>query len=375
MKRKADKKRLEVGAAILPLFFNNKMSTNDALSEQIDNAFCPAAGDATTCTIEFRRGSVTVSDDGVGVRDLNVLLTPGESGSRYDEDDIGSYGIGGKFGMFHFGKKVTVKTLREGQMFSHTVDFGLALKSGKWPYRFDASIWRPPVKNFRGTTIEITDLHRGRHRPTYASICDTLAHRYLLAIRAGRKIVVRWPGSKGMEERVLNPEDVVALFEQDVKEFHGEINGKRFTVVAGDTKNYNPGYNGLWIGYGFRFIARERNLNNRGLPSRFYGRVILGREWKTSLAPDKTDIIEDKDELLAKVYELLADWIELLRSQSEELRTEKINAKLSSLFENVIRLTGPGKTFVEDGLVGVGVHGPNPEPNPDPQPGPLDQKA
>jgi hypothetical protein len=289
MKRKSDRKRIEVPADILGLFFNWKMPTADALSELIDNAFGPAAGNASTCTIEFLRGSVKISDDGVGVRDMNALFTPGVSNSKYDEDDIGSYGVGGKFGIFHFGKKVTVKTVREGRLHSHTVDFGQAQKSGVWPYRYDPDVWRSPAKDQRGTTIEITELHRGRHRPSYEALCDTLAHRYLLATRGGRRITVRWmssnrgPNPGVQNERVLGSEDIIKLFEGDVKEFSGEINGKPFTVTAGDTKNYNPSLNGLWIGYGFRFIGREKSLNGRGLPSRFYGRVVLGKEWKTSL--------------------------------------------------------------------------------------------
>ena len=179
-----------------------------------------------------------------------------------------------------------------------------------------------------------------------------------------------WPHSGGEIE--LKGDDVVQLFEQDIREYKDEINGKPFTVLAGDIKDYHHDLSGLHIGYGFRFIKKLNELAGHTLPALFYGRVILGREWKTSLLPDKTDLVQDGDALEAKVYALLEDWIESLRKLSEEHRTSRICTKLSA-FSNKL-LAGGGEVSAidsdEDQMGGNrgggdGDHDPQPGPDPD----------
>jgi Histidine kinase-, DNA gyrase B-, and HSP90-like ATPase len=367
-RRKKPQPRMVIGPAVFNMFFNHKMSRVDALSELIDNAFGPAAGNASTCWIKFGNKKIVVSDDGVGVRDLNAIMTPGESGSRDDPEDIGSYGVGAKYGMFHFGTKVKIDTVREDGRHIHEIDFALAQRRNQMPrlYTGDGATTNKP----HGTEIIITNLHEGRHNPSYKYLCERLAHRYLLAQRAGKKIVVSWPHSGG--ELVLHGEDVVHLFEQDVREYNDEINGKPFTVLAGDIKDYHHDLSGLHIGYGFRFIKKLEELAGHTLPALFYGRVILGKEWKTCLLPDKTDFVRDGEALEAKVYALLKDWIEELRKLSEEHRTSRICTKLSA-FSNKL-LAGGGEVSAinsdedEDGGNrggGDGDHEPKPGPDPE----------
>ena len=350
MKRRSRRNnRMTIGPSIFNVLFKNKIPRLDALSELIDNAFGPAAGNAMICQIIFGKDKFTVRDDGVGVRDLNAILTPGESGSRDDAEDIGSYGIGAKFGMFHFGKSVKIDTVREGRRHHYSIDFGLAQERNQMPllYRGEGT-----ASKKTGTEITITDLHEGRHNPSYKFLCEGLAHRYLLAQRAGRKILVSWPGSKG--ELELKGDDTVHLYEQDVHEHHGEINGKSFTVLAGDIKEYSPTLSGLHIGFGFRFITRLTELAKHALPPLFYGRVILGREWKTSLSPDKTEVMDDREALEATIYEMLRDWIEELRKMAEEYRNEQICAKLSASMQNIMRIaTDVGDDYVEAGTIKV----------------------
>lgn len=328
-----------IGPNIFHVFFNQHMPRVDALSEFIDNAFGPAAGNASNCWIKFGKNKVTISDDGVGVRDLNAFMTPGESISRGDAEDIGSYGIGAKYGMFHFGTKVKIDTVREGRRHVHEIDFALAQKRNKMPrlYKGDGT----PTKKRPGTEITITNLHEGRHSPSYKYLCDRLAHRYLLAQRAGRKVFISWPHSNGEIE--LKGEDVVQLFEKDIRVYKSEVNGKPFTVLAGDIKEYHHDLSGLHIGYGFRFITKLEELAGHTLPALFYGRVILGREWKTSLTSDKTEFTQDGDALEEKIYALLEDWIEMLRKLSEEHRTERICTKLSAFSKNLLAVSGNGK--------------------------------
>lgn len=358
------KARMVIGPSIFNVLFNHKIPRLDALSELIDNAFGPAAGNATTCRIVFGKNKVTVYDDGVGVRDLNAILTPGESGSRDDAEDIGSFGIGAKFGMFHFGKSVKINTVREGRRHIYSIDFGLAQERNQMPllYRGEGS----PSKA-KGTEITITDLHEGRHNPAYKHLCDGLAHRYLLAQRAGRKILVSWSGSKGEIE--LKAEDVVALYEQDVRQFTGEINGKPFTVLAGDIKEYSPTLSGLHVGYGFRFITKITELAGHSLPPLFYGRVILGKEWKTSLSPDKTEVMEDRDALECAIYGLLKEWIEELRKMAEEYRNEQICAKLTAHLRDVMRIAGEGNDYIETGPTRIERNDDNGGTYSDPDPG------
>ena len=90
------------------------------------------------------------------------------------------------------------------------------------------------------------------------------------------QILVSWPHSGGEIE--LKGDDVVQLFEQDIREYKDEINGKPFTVLAGDIKDYHHDLSGLHIGYGFRFIKKLNELAGHTLPALFYGRVILGRK-------------------------------------------------------------------------------------------------
>lgn len=366
-RRTKQTQRMVIGPSIFNVFFNQKISRVDALSEFIDNAFGPAAGNASTCWIKFGKQRVTILDDGVGVRDLNAFMTPGESISRDDPEDIGSFGIGAKHGMFHFGTKVKIDTVRDDLRHHHEIDFALAQQRKKMPrlYRGDGTTTRKG----HGTEITITNLHDGRHNPSYKYLCERLAHRYLLAQRAGRKIFVSWPHSDGEIE--LKAEDVVQLFEQDVREYKDEINGKPFTVLAGDIKEYHHDLSGLHVGYGFRFIKKIEELAGHTLPALFYGRVILGKEWKTSLSPDKTDIMRDGAALETKVYALLEDWIETLRKLSEEHRTSRICTKLSAFSSNLLAISGEGKHKEDDeeepagagfGDDGEGSEGPGPNP-------------
>jgi Histidine kinase-, DNA gyrase B-, and HSP90-like ATPase len=366
-RRRKQTQRMVIGPRIFNVFFNQKISRPDALSEFIDNAFGPAAGNARNCWIKFSKSKVTILDDGVGVLDLNAFMTPGESISRDDAEDIGSYGIGAKYGMFHFGKKVKIDTVRDGRRHVHAIDFALAQQRNKMPHLYVGD--GKGTRKHQGTEITITSLHDGRHSCSYKYLCERLAHRYLLAQRAGRKIFVSWPHSDGDVE--LKAEDVVQLFEQDVRSYSGEINGKPFTVLAGDIKEFHHDLSGLHIGYGFRFIKKLDELDGHTLPALFYGRVILGKEWKTSLSPDKTDITQDGEELQAKLYTLLKDWIETLRKLSEEHRTNRICTKLSAFSSNLLAISGNGgyKEDEEEEEASVGGGGDNgggngPGPNP-----------
>lgn len=364
-RRLKPRQRMVIGPSIFNVFFNQRISRVDALSEMIDNAFGPAAGNASTCWIKFGKKKIVVLDNGVGVRDLNAIMTPGESMSRDDPEDIGSYGIGGKYGMFHFGTKVKIDTVREDRRHIHEIDFALAQQRNQMPRLYAGE--GATTNKRHGTEIIITNLHEGRHNPSYKYLCERLAHRYLLAHRAGRKIIVSWPQSDGEIE--LKAEDVIQLFERDVREYQDEINGKPFTVVAGDVKEYHHELSGLHIGYGFRFIKKMEELAGHSLPALFYGRVILGREWKTSLSPDKTEIIQDGDALEAKVYALLEDWIELLRKLSEEHRTSRICTKLSAFSTNLLAIAGAGMKDADEeeiGGGGGGGSGDGPGPGPDP---------
>ena len=174
------RERLTPGTELLTALSAHRMSADIALSEFIDNAFGPAAGDAKSCSIEFQPDCIIITDNGRGIEDMNAMFTLAKSKSRSSKADIGRYGVGAKYAMLHFGDRVDVETVRKRRYHQRSVSWAYVRRSGKWPlaYRSAGKPTRKAPEPIRhgGTIITVSALHRGRRRIQMDWLCKRLTH-------------------------------------------------------------------------------------------------------------------------------------------------------------------------------------------------------
>jgi hypothetical protein len=332
--------RLVPGTSILEAMWNHKMSTEDALSEFIDNSFGEAAGNARRCQICFFKRTIEVIDTGEGIKDMDAMFQLAQSGSRSHESDIGRYGIGAKYAMTHFGKKVKVQTVHDGLYHQRTIDWNQVHKTGLWPYPYGgtgSSRRNAPVTiRNHGTIITISDFIKGRRRPIFDDLAKRLALRYRPLLRSGREISIEDLKSGfdvSLSERLLS-----AHFTGEEMTQEGIAADRPFKLHYAKIREYDKAVTGLHIAFGHRVIVHKDKLGDRTLPAQFYAEVTLSNKWKDCLSPDKTAITRYEDELLEALLRLLQSVITELDRTAQEIRITNILSLMSGTTTNLLRL-------------------------------------
>ena len=302
-----------------------------ALGEFIDNSLGEGSGNAKKVTLVYNNDNIAIIDNGTGMSDLAQMLTLGDSQNRLSDTDIGNFGYGSKVGALYLGWCVEIHTVNEGGEYRRAkVDWKAQERKGSWQVPYDNRVLsvRTAPKEIRngGTMIIIRDRHDDR-KWQWGSLASDLAHTYRPALDEGREIELVNTGGR---QQSLNLSDYI---DRDVvkeeHEFHGTVNGKGFTLVAGERVDGATGKPGVHIAYGHRVIETTKTLPDTPLPAAFYAMVKLDPTWKKALGSNKTTVAIDREELLKKVLLLTQDIIDDIKSKSQEVRLDIINAQIA----------------------------------------------
>jgi len=368
-------KKLIPSTHILMSFMNKGLAFADAVSEMIDNSFADSAG-GTEFTATIGDDSVTFTDNGRGVSDLNLIFGAGYSASKTIATDIGEFGIGSKDAQMYFGTKVTAHTVFKGKYYTYAIDWKKVFDSPDdfgWPDEFSgkpsAMSKCPRAIQHGGTMIIINDLVK-RPRINMDVSAKRLAHRYRPGLLKGKKITLVDERSGKGAVWSLSP----SLTAQGIRSgttVHGVAAGRKFSVMYTALKEYDPTLSGVHFGFGYRFMVQTNSLgdNNVSLPGKLYAEVMLSSDWKGCFGPNKTKIVKHYRELCAAVNVILADWVKKLAAHAEQLRIEHVNLALKTDFENILVLnrkkTGDHERSSSTKVSSNG-NSPNPVDNPKP---------
>ena len=326
-------KRLTPSTHSLQSHRNRGITSDVALSESIDNSLTALA---RKIDILIGRDKVSVTDNGHGLRDLDLLIGIGHSGFRGNKESISRYGIGSIDMQLHFGSKVHIQSVNVGRYYERTLDWDHVETSGLWPEAFSGrsrpGLLAPEPIRKQGLMLTISRL-ADRPRINMEVLVKRLSHRYRPALERGIEINIIDARRRGAIESYKLTPSLPSV--RAMTTVSGLAADKAFTLSYSSLKEHDPFLAGIHIAFSDRFILHVTKLGSEWLPGGLYGEVMLSPEWKECLSPNKTDIVKDAEPLALAVYELLKDWIAKLQVQAEHVRIEHINLALKSDIENV----------------------------------------
>jgi len=352
---------------ILKTAIQSGMTHIDAVSEFVDNAFGPAAGNADEIVIVDARNGTAFIDQGRGVSDINLLFRLGDGDSRNYAGDIGKFGVGSKFGALTFGTKVTVKTVHKGVFHQHTVDWAQVMTSNRWPAGYSGKGMpvskAPEVIRKGGTIIIVEDLHKGRSRPQDATYESRLGLRFMPALESGKEITIL--RSKSLKDAIAGKYTSTLSVSKYVKteltntfrniERHTlDADGKSFKAMFAELPDGDKSLNGLHITFAGRVIeVMTGKVNDVRLPSRFFGRIDLSEAFKDDLSYNKTVITDGRDALFGAILAAAKDLIAKLASRDSTDAFERLSLDISNMLSagigNMLRPNAGGKVTSNPG--------------------------
>jgi hypothetical protein len=292
-------------------YANASLGWKKALSELIDNAF---DANSTRVDIEILKGSIAISDDGVGMPDPAVLLTLHAS-QKHVSTRLGRWGVGGIQALLWMGGEratMQVTTTHDDVQRTLRADYGRMLDSGV----FDAPDPRVGIGG-QGTNIRVSWDYRSRqlNAKLLQNVLRELAYTYSYALERGRTISVTFNNETVSVDVFRRP----ALSHEIAHEI--DLGGRKAILAAGVVAIGEPNpYPGVHYRYDFRVIESDASW-----PTRLYAEVSVGDGWELSQNKDE---VAFADELRAAVGGLLEPLAVI--AEEDEIRLE------SHLFESRI---------------------------------------
>lgn len=315
---------------------SDDLTVDRCISELVDNAFGPAAGDADNVTITFEADRIIFEDDGRGTENMAALFKYAESPSRSDPNEIGQYGIGAKEAFIWLGKKTRVVSYCGNIAKRAELNWDKIKDLPEWP-PLSVDEHEVEVGRRTGTSIEIIGL-RNIKRFRTLPLVKKLGETYASALRAGKTITVI-NTRKGYELEEVQPFLPEGL--SDVETLEGEVGGKRYTIQIGILSEVYRQNSGIRFCFGHRVIEKRTVLNGKSLPARIFGYVELDRAWKFHLGANKVSV-RDSDELEEDIERLCSEKLRLADEYESEIFLEKIAADLSVAVSKVLRKDADG---------------------------------
>lgn len=320
-------------SVIISLAVNAKIEYQDALCELIDNAF---DADAKLVELEFKSGFFRISDDGHGTKNLAAFARLGEHVAQGASTISGCYGVGGKEAVLYIGGfnkssnalcVARYMSVQDGIRRTLTVDWTKQAAASSWDLPPTEQRKAPGFQN--GTTIDISSAHLREWKAGFENLAERLGRIYDVALRKGRRIVIKTPKQKIL----VTPFKAPAL--EDVIDGVVECNGRKATVRAGIIKKgqKNSGTQPLTYIHGYRaimFTDAGCEFNGR---HNIYGTVILDDSW--ARAKNKNAIVDGEEELYEAVEKLLSPLSPKVESLGIEMSyasaADSINSRFKSL--------------------------------------------
>jgi len=312
-------------AHMIDSFFALSLEWKTAFGELIDNSL---DADARRVQIEFEsvgsRVRFTITDSGVGVKDLVSLVTYGAH-DAHATTKSGRFGVGAIEALCWIGKTkestVTITSTRDGKRQRLRVNWA-ELQRANWD--IDPSWFEDVSDGGKGTTIEVYPAREPPHGADWARLLNALGYWYSAAIEDVRTITVR-SHRKPRTEQAVTPWRLPPLepgfVDQDIT-VDGKLAHVRVGIVQADHENEHCG---ITYTLGFRVIKESSGLGCGDAPiRRIAGIVSLSnpKQWKPG--KNKTDVI-DGEALYAEVERVCAKIIERVREEGETLQSREFD--------------------------------------------------
>ena len=302
----------------------------EALREVIENA---EKENAEHIILEITSTSFSVTDDGKGCDDPNVMVTPGISRSRYDDTGTGSKGYGLKEAAACFGRTWEVHTVTRagtrdiGKYRHHKITWD---PEGPLPFKYDGegkpAETAPRELRMGGTKLVVTDRKEGFPRLTLSrmeSWCKTLEKSYRPALDR-LTITLRNP-EIGFKYKLRNTALDANKFIDNVREQSLRIAGRTVIIRFGVLKDADEVLSGCHYICGPRVLEDSFRINGLSLPLRCFVDVILPlKDWKLLLSTNK-ERVRYRDDIDDAITAALKDWIE---QQDKQVMSYEIRVQL-----------------------------------------------
>lgn len=293
----------------------------NALAELIDNSF--NAG-ANRVAIRIKKRTVTVEDDGRGMKDITCAVRLGDHLEDVDPGN-GMYGIGMKDAWFHAQGEMEVQTTRNGKRSLLAADFNQLVQQNSWS--IPGPVHETAPKEQSGTKVTLTC---GRKRqPPQKGHFEQLALIFSPAIESGKQIVVTRAG----KSKALKPVRLPEL--QEAVEETFEIDDKVVSFRIGIVRDGQRMQNGpLWYQHKHRII-QSCALGVHGYSTeRIAGVVRLVSGW--ALTKNKDDFDDNKEQLGEEIQRRCKSILINADRLSTDIATRALNIEIEGALNSAI---------------------------------------
>jgi hypothetical protein len=318
------------------------MSYAAAVSELVDNAFDAGANEIR---ILIDKDRFEIRDDGAGCPDLKEMARWWES-DQTRKDRLGRYGVGFKSASISLGTQFVIDSVCNGVKSRLCLDWS---NIKDWA----SQMGRSRTNNPSGTIITIWG-GSGRQCPKLGDLRQALGMTFAPALRAGRKILLKFYGKDEFIEPVKFP-DLVRSFEVEDSAVFGQ-NEIAFRMVFGVVAERRPFGKCFTFAHLHRTVCSNSEACDDLTPSpRFFAWVdLIGREWP--LEKHKQTIVEspEREWLYSRLYEECADLLIELQEEGENVELEDLSEQIEAAFFGVGTNVGKPRrkrTGIEKGTV------------------------
>ncbi|TMA36103.1 MAG: hypothetical protein E6J87_01635 [Deltaproteobacteria bacterium] len=303
---------------------------HDMICELVDNAL---DAEAQRVWIELGRRSITVADDGHGMVDINDAIRFGKGTRAPGRGGVlGRYGVGMTDALCKLGPRADITTLRGGELRRLRVDWEECLRNGHFPFLDESRPQRASgIPLFDDmTTRSGTRVHIHGQAPGLQldKLCRLLTERYTPGIWDGREIFVRRDGPASPSANWIVIEDMNPGELEDVIEYDGEIDGRRYHVYGGLMTQRSVVYNRAFIGFAYRFVEETTELV-KGL-STAHLQIFLDEAWKECLGTHKNRLEIGREELFEDIRARAKDWLAAAAHKAEALQLTSLALELEN---------------------------------------------
>lgn len=319
-----------------------------ALEELFDNSIAHGNAGYVSAMI-YNTVCITVSDDGIGMDDLNRLYQLGNTSGYDDLSQIGQFGAGGGHACFWLGDEVTTTTVHDGVKHEYTWDWS---DESTWPRRYRGEGTPVPVAerfNHWGTKIRIAKLRQYYTRATIQNCARELGLIFAPALRRGVDLRLYHHLVSGDSERIevkaFNPTLTDEIEISGEVERHSnirELEPLRWTGRAGICESLTEKQGGVHIAFMHRVIEHTKDpFKGRSAPN-LYVEVQLDEttRWKYMLSTHKDKIVKYRDDLINSIYEQIKDLVDKAAQQTQDMQLDIMVAPVAETITMALRAAG-----------------------------------
>lgn len=282
----------------------------------IDNCF---DANATRVIIQTSGRTLTVSDDGKGMKDVRSAVTLGDHKST---GGIGMYGVGLKDAWLSTGDKIRVET-RNGKTLQ-VLEVDVSQLDDDW---FGPDPVVTDDDGPAGTSITLF-LRKGKKQPR-ENVVQKMSWLFGPAIEQGNQII--WSLNK--KKKPLAPAKLPLMSEVVVDKF--DINGKSVEIKIGLLNEGEKIIAGpFWMQYKHRVIESTSIGCNGKSSLGIAGKIILGDGWKFTKNKDSID--DSIDELEDEIFSRISHILDKAESQSFSVETQQLTSGIKSILDDAV---------------------------------------